>query len=420
MGDQLAIHGGEPVAKEPFPSTNLGPSAIGDEEIQAVTDVLRSRNVFRFTNREQSRCAELERLFSRMTGCPYALAVGGGTGALIAGLVGIGVGEGDEVIVPGYTYIASASAALIVGALPVIAEIDETLTLDPNDIERNITSRTRAIMPVHMRGIPCDMDPILRIARAHGLKVIEDTSQACGGSYKGRRLGALGDAGTFSFQQSKVMTAGEGGMLVTHDRHVFERAAIRHDSAMCYWDPENTTVQPFPGENFRMNELEGALGCVQFARVETILARTRALQQRIREGIDGLPGITLHQPPDPEGDCGITLTMFFATSDKAREFAEIIRAEGIPAGSMYDQGIPDRHVYCYWEYVMQKLSGDRHGWPWTSPRHDQNRTYSADMCPRTLDILGRAVVLPISQTFEDRHAEMMVEGVRKVAMALAT
>ena len=420
MSEQLAIDGGTPVASGPFPSGNLGPADIGDEEIQAVTEVLRSQTVFRFSDREKSRCAQFEKHFREMTGCAHALAVGGGTGAIISALVGIGVGEGDEVIVPGYTYIASASAVLIVGAVPVIAEIDESCTLDPNDIGRNITSRTKAIMPVHMRGIPCDMDPIMDIARKHDLRVIEDTSQACGGSYKGRRLGSIGDVGTFSFQQSKIMTAGEGGMVVTDEREVFERAAIRHDSAMCFWDSENTTVQPFAGENFRMNELEGALGCVQFGRIEGILARTRAVQQRVREGIADVPDITLHRPPDPEGDCGITLTFFLDTADKAKRFAKALQAEGIPAGSMYNEGIPDRHIYCYWEYVMRKLSGDASGWPWTSPRHDQSRTYGPDMCPHTLDILGRAVILPITQRYEDQHADWMIQGVRKVAAAMAT
>jgi len=416
---RLAIDGGAPVTTEPFPTTLLGPAAIGEEEVEAVAAVVRSGNLFRFLDREHSRCTELENHFRDMTGCAHALAVGGGTAALISALAGIGIGEGDEVIVPGYTYIASASAVLICGGVPVIAEIDASLTLDPRDIEPNITERTKAVMPVHMRGIPCDMDPILDIAHRHGLLVIEDAAQACGGSYKGRRLGSLGDVGCFSLQQFKVMTAGEGGMVVTDRRDVFDRAAIRHDSAMCFWNPEDTTVQPFPGENFRMNEMEGALGCVQFGRIEGILERTRAIQRRVRAGIAGLPGITLHQPPDPEGDCGITATFFLDSADQAKRCAKALQAEGIPAGSMYDAGIPDRHIYCYWEYVMQKTSGDAHGWPWTSPRHDPSRTYRPDMCPRTLDILGRAVVLPISQTYEDRHADLMVQAVRKVAHALA-
>lgn len=414
----LALNGGTPVAQETFPPAWLGPAEIGDAEIKAVTAVLRSQKLFRFLDPEDSRCADLERRFREMTGCAYALAVGGGTAALIAGLVGIGVGDGDEVIIPGYTYIASASAVLMCGAVPVIAEIDASLTIDPADVKAKITDRTRAIMPVHMRGIPCDMDRLLDLAKRHGLMVIEDVAQACGGSYKGKRLGSMGKVGCFSLQQYKVITAGEGGVVVTNERDVYDRAAIRHDSAMCFWKPGESRVQPFAGENFRLNEMEGALGCVQFDRMEGILARTRALKRFILERLADVPGIRLHQSPDPEGDCGISLAFFVEDAETARFFAEALRAEGIPAGCMYDKGIPDRHIYPHWEYVMDKLSHDRHGWPWTSPRHDQSRTYNRTMCPRTLEILGRAVVMPISQRYEERHAQWTVEAIHKVAAAV--
>ncbi len=416
--DTLAIDGGKPVATGPFPPPWLGPAAIGEEEAEAVAAVVRSQFLFRFLDHENSKCTQLENLFRRMTGCEHALAVGGGTAALICGLTGIGVGDGDEVIVPGFTYIASASAVLICGAVPVIAEIDETFTIDPEDVERKITPRTKAIMPVHMRGIPCDMDRILDVARRHNLLVIEDCAQACGGRYKGEALGSLGDVGCFSLQQYKVITAGEGGMVVTHRREVFERAAIRHDSAMCFWNPADTTIGPFPGENCRMNEMEGALGCVQFGRMDAILERTRALYRRIHEGIADCPGIRPRRSPDPEGDCGIAVAILLESGDRARRFAEALNAEGIPAASIYDRGIPDRHIYCYWEYVMGKRSSDAHGRPWTSPLHDQTREYRPDMCPGTLDILGRAVIISLAQTFEDQHADWIIRGIRKVARGL--
>jgi len=416
--EKLAIDGGTPVNPGDWPSFDLGPAAIGEEEIAAVTEVLRGKNLFRFRDVRHSRCAQLEEHFRQMTGCKHALAVGGGTAALICVLTGIGISDGDEVIVPAYTYIASAAAVLVCGGVPVIAEIDESLTIDPTRIENCITPRTRAIIPVHMRGYPCDMDPILEVARKHNLVVLEDVAQACGASYKGRRLGSLGTAGCFSLQQFKMITAGEGGMIVTNDEKVFQRAALRHDSAMHYWDPFQEGTTPFAGENFRMNEMEGALGCVQFGRLEGILARCRALRSRVRDGIRDLPQFKLHQPADPDGDCGISLTLLFPTGDQARQFAEALRGEGIPCASVYDKGFPDRHIYCYWEYVMQKGSSDRHGRPWTSPLHDVNRTYTPDMCPRTLEILGRAVALTFSQTYEDRHADLMIQGVRKVAAHL--
>lgn len=412
---ELAINGGAPVVEEALPNIYGGAGEIGEEEIAAVTAALRTKRLFRFLDHERSRCTELERLFQGMTGCSYALAVGGGTAALISGLVGIGIGDGDEVILPGYTYIASASAVLICGGVPVIAEIDSTLTLDPQDVERKITSRTRAIMPVHMRGCPCNMDAIMNIARRRDLLVIEDVAQACGGSYRGQRLGSIGDVGCFSLQHFKIITAGEGGIVVTNSRDVFERAAIRHDSAMCFWKPGESNVRPFPGENSRMNEMEGALGCVQFARMESILSRGRAICRRLRSGLADVPGVHLHHSNDPEGDCGISLAFFVRDSERARRFAEALRAEGVPAGCLFDKGIPDRHVYPYWEYVMEKESYDRHGRPWTSPLHDTDRRYSPDMCPATLDILGRTVILTISQALEERHVNWIIQAVRKVA-----
>ena len=416
--ETLAIEGGKPVAEGPFPPAWLGPAAIGEEEAAAVAAVVRSQRLFRYLDPENSTCTRLENLFKALTGCEYALAAGGGTAALICGLVGIGVGDGDEVIVPGYTYIASASAVLICGAVPVIAEIDESLTIDPADCEAKITPRTKAIMPVHMRGIPCDMDRVLDVARRRHLLVIEDCAQACGGRYKGRALGSFADVGCFSLQQYKVITAGEGGIVVTNQREVFERAAIRHDSAMCFWNPADTATAPFPGENCRMNEMEGALGCVQFSRMDGILRRTRTLYRRIHECIADCPGIQPHHSPDPEGDCGISVALLLETGERAKRFAEALNAEGVPAASIYDRGIPDRHVYCHWEYVMEKRSSDARGRPWTSPLHDTTRAYHREMCPRTLDILGRTVIISLTQTLTDQHAEWIIRGIRKVANGL--
>ncbi len=418
MQEPLAIHGGTPVTTEPFPEPWLGPAAIGEEEVAAVAAAVRSQKLFRFLDPEHSKCAELERLFAEMTGRQHALAVGGGTAALICGLAALGIGEGDEVIVPGFTYIASASAVLICGAVPVIAEINASLTLDPEDVERKITPRTRAIMPVHMRGVPCAMTALMEVAQRHNLLVIEDCAQACGGSYHGKPLGSFGDVGCFSLQQHKVITAGEGGVLVTDLDEVYERAAIRHDSAMQFWNPENASVAPFPGENFRMNEMEGALACVQFGRMAGLLARTRALRRRIYDGIADAEGIAISPSPDPEGDLGITVILQLPDYERARQFGRALKAEGIPAGGTYDKAIADRHVYCYWEYVMNKGSVDRHGRPWTSPLHDQTRQYHPDMCPKTLDILGRTIVISLAQTFEDRHAEWIIQAIQKVAAGL--
>ena len=417
--EELAIHGGEPVTREPFPTGFLGPDEIGEPEIEAVTSVLRSKKVFRFLDHENSWCTRLESNFRTLTGREYALAVGGGTAALVSAFAGVGVGEGDEVIIPGYTYIATAAAVLICGAVPVICEVDESLTMDAADVENKITPRTKAIVPVHMRGLPCDMDRLEPLARKYNLLLVEDVAQACGGSYKGRPLGSFGEAGCFSLQQYKVITAGEGGIVVTDSPEIFHRAALRHDSAMIYWQPQETKVKAFPGTNFRMNELEGALGCVQFDRLEGILARTRKTKRGIVEGLADIQGVRLAPVNCPEGDLGICAILLCETGEQAQWLAGALKAEGIPAGSIHDKQVPDRHIYCYWEYVMEKTSGDLHGRPWTSPLHDQTRQYTPDMCPQTLDVLGRSIHIEITQRYEQKHVDWIVQAVRKVASALA-
>lgn len=194
---KLAIQGGVPARKRPLPPMYPGGMMIDEEEEQAVLEVLRTKRLFRYYGPGEgpSKVAELEAAFAAHMGIRYGLAVTSGTTALISGLQGVGVGPGDEVIVPAYTWIASASAVLALGGVPVPAEVDESLTLDPEDAEHKISAYTKAIMPVHMRGAPCRMDELMALAQRHGLRVVEDAAQADGGSYKGRRLGSIGDVG---------------------------------------------------------------------------------------------------------------------------------------------------------------------------------------------------------------------------------
>jgi len=415
---RLAIDGGRPVRSEPIPQGPHGVSEIGDEEIAAVTEVLRSRKIFRYLkSEEESYASRLEAAYREMLGVRYALATTGGTSALIAALVGLGVGTGDEVIIPGYTYIATAAAVITVGAIPVIAEIDDTLTLDPRDVERLITPLTKAIIPVHMRGLPAQMDEIMAIARAHGLKVLEDVAQANGGMYKGRMLGSIGDAGAFSFQHYKVITSGEGGMVVTNDETVMRRAACKHDSAMIFWDAQGRYGRSFAGENMRMCEMRAALGYVQFGRLAGILEKTRRYKRRVTEQIAGLPGVELVRSADPEGDCGISLGLFLPSAEEAQRFSRALRAEGVPNGTAYSDAIPDRHIYRNWEYVMNKWSMDSTGYPWDSRYYKGKVEYSPDMCPKTLDYLGRNVVVGINQRWTDEVADDVARAIRKVALA---
>jgi len=413
--EKLAIHGGTPVRTVPLPSGGHGVAEIGPEEEQAVLRVLREKRVFRYS--EQSETAQLEQAYAQFTGQKYALAVNSGTSALICGLAGLNIGPGDEVILPGYTYIASAAAVIAVGAVPVIAEIDNSLTIDPADVRRKITPYTKAIMPVHMRGTPCRMDQILAIAREYKLAIIEDTAQADGGRYHGRRLAGLGEVGCFSFQASKTITAGEGGIVVMSDRQIYERALSAHDSAFGFWKP-GETVEPIPGEGFRISEVSGAIALAQFGRLDSILRRLHAAKYRIIPQIRDLAGIELQDVPDEEGDASVCVMFFAPTAEKARAYADAIKAEGIACGTMYNKEIPDRHIYPNWEYVLAKRGRTPKWSPWHPSVYKGNVQYSKDMCPNTLGYLGRTIHIGINQRFTEADCDDVAHAVIKVVRAL--
>jgi 8-amino-3,8-dideoxy-alpha-D-manno-octulosonate transaminase len=417
--EKLAIHGGEPLYQGTWPSNFHGSEEFADEEKTAVLRVLDKKRVFRFlpSGIEDSEASQLEAGYREFTGRAHALAVSSGTAALIAGLVGAGVGPGDEVIVPAYTYIATAAAVIAARAVPVIAEIDQSLNLDPTDLERKITPFTKAVIPVHMRGVPARMDEIMAIARRAKLRVIEDVAQANGGAYRGKMLGSIGDVGCFSLQQYKVITAGEGGVVVTDDKEILARCGMAHDSAIRFWQRESS-IPGFPGENYRLSELAAALALAQFRKMPSILERLRAVKARVVSQIRHVPGITLQDVPDPEGDCGIALIFFCPSADGAKEFSAALKAEGIPNGTMYDNTIADRHIYRNWDYVMAKRGATPAGCPWTCGAYHGNVEYSQDMCPRSLELLGRAVSMTLSQHMTDEHADLIAAGIRKVASAL--
>jgi 8-amino-3,8-dideoxy-alpha-D-manno-octulosonate transaminase len=415
---RLAIDGGSPAVTEPLPPALHGVTEIGDAEIAAVEKVLRRKTIWRFLNKpDVSESTQLEQRISQITGSPHVLAVGtGGTGALVAALVGLGVGSGDEVIVPGYTYVATAAACLLVGAIPILAEVDESLTLDPADVERKITPYTRAIIPVHMRGGVCDMGAITAIAKKHNLKVLEDCAQAMGATYRGRWCGTVGDAGAFSMQHFKLITAGEGGLVLTKDGTVWRRAAMRHDSALQFWKPDEPW-ETFAGHNDRMDEMRAALALVQLDRLPSILSRCRAVKRSLHEQLADAPLIRLQTLHDADGDCGIALAMFLPDAKFAQRFSEALAAEGVRNATVYNNQIPDRHIYSHWDYVLNKHTHDHTGWPWTAAHRPIE--YSREMLPKTLDVLGRCVAVGLSQHWTEALTAQVAAAIRKVAAALA-
>lgn len=411
-----------PVRTKPWTfGSTLSASEIGDREREYVLRVLEKRRLFRYypEGLDESEAASLEALYAERLGVRHSLAVNGGTSALVAALVGAGVGPGDEVIVPGYTYIATAAAVLIARAVPVIVEVDDSLTMDPAAFEAAITPYTKAVIPVHMRGVPSQMDEIMAIARRHDLLVIEDVAQANGGTYKGRGLGSIGDAGCFSFQQYKLITAGEGGLVVTDNEDIYTRAAIYHDGAFAFWiasqKSDREAYSVFAGENYRMSEINAAIALAQSERLDSLLTRLRRIKSTIVAGISGVEPIQLQRIPDPEGDVSYSLIFYLPTSDDAVRFSELLRAEGIPNGTINRDGFPDRHIYCNWDYVLNKRGATEQDTPWNCQSYKGNVNYSPDMCPNTLDWLGRAISIGLHQDMVDEDCADVVEAIRKVA-----
>ncbi len=419
--NRLAINGGTPARQNPDPPMYPGGMAIAEEEEEAVLEVLRSKRLFRYygPGETESKASQLEEAFAATKGVRHAVAVTSGTAALVTGLHAIGVGPGDEVILPAYTWIASAAAVVAAGGIPVIAEIDETLLLDPADVEQKITPYTKAIMPVHMRGAPCRMDELMAVADEYGLKVIEDVAQANGGSYKGRALGAIGDVGCFSLQFNKIITCGEGGMVVTGDEDVLKRTNMYHD-VIAPLQAEYDADELICGVNYRMPELLAAVALVQLGRLDGLIDGMRQRKRMLKAGIEevtGRKGVRFRELADPDGDTGIAMVFFMDSAAKAESVSEALRAENIGAGPLYRPEGIDYHVYAHWVPILNRRAWTEAGGPWRWAKREIE--YKPDMCPRSLDLLGRAVHMNVNPLLTNEDVEETIEGLNRVLEALA-
>lgn len=418
--NQLAIHGGQPALSRPLPPMYPGGMRIGDDEEAAVVDVIRRRRLFRYYGPTEgpSRVAELETEFARVMGARYAVAVTSGTAALICGLVGLGIGPGDEVIIPAYTWIATASAVIAAGAVPILAEVDDSLTLDLDDVARKITPYTRALIPVHMRGAPAQMTALMDLARAHGLGVLEDAAQANGASFHGQRVGTIGDVGAFSLQFNKILTSGEGGMVLTSSDSIHTRVQMYQDVVGGIRN-NIPADQILPGINFRMPELLGAVGLAQLKRLPEILSDMRARKQALKAGLADVAkrkGVAFRTLNDPAGDAAVALIFFVPDGRRVGPVVEALNAEGLESAVLYDPNEVDYHVYAHWTPIMNQRTWSPLGGPWKN--HPRLIQYKVDECPQTLDLLGRAVHIDVSPELDSSTVEEMTEGIHKVLNAL--
>ena len=378
---------------------------IGEEEVQAVRRVLLRRRLFRYSIGNE--CGRFEKRWAKFLGVKYAAMTASGTSALTAALVGLGIGPGDEVLVPACTYMATAVSVLAAGAIPVIVDIDDTITIDPKAVEAAIGPHTRAVIPVHMWGLACDMDPIMKIARRHKLFVVEDACQAVGGAYKGRMLGAIGHAGAFSFNYYKNITAGEGGAFVTNDRRVSERGYIAVDCFRFYWDGRDPYLRPFTANGARATEVSGAILNVQLGRLPGIIARMRGQKKRMLAETAGT-GLAPIRATSLDWECGSHVMYVFPTAAQAGAFAR--KTGGFVTART------GRHVYTEWDPIFDHR-GAHH--PALDPfKLKENKRcrmkYTKDMCARSLDILNRTVAI---QTHPAKTAADISALIAKVAKA---
>lgn len=316
-----------------------GYELFGAEERKEVNDVLETGILMRYgfdgPRKGIWKARELEQEICKYFGAKHAQLLSSGTAALSTVMASLGIGAGDEVIMPTFTFVASFEAVISVGAIPVLVDIDDTLTLDPKAVERAITPKTKAIMPVHMCGSMAQLDELQALCAAHNLILIEDACQAIGGKYKGKYLGTIGHAGTFSFDFVKIMTCGEGGVVLTNDAQTAEKCDQYSDHGHDHYGKDRgADLHPYLGYNYRISELHAAVGLAQIRKMDHFLKLQKHNHSIIYNCLKDIPGISFRRIPDAEGDTGSFLSFFLPTAEQAKNAGEALAQAGI-AGNPY-------------------------------------------------------------------------------------
>jgi dTDP-4-amino-4,6-dideoxygalactose transaminase len=358
---------------------------MGKEEVEALRKVIESGKPFRYM--EGGECVRFEKRYAEWLGAKHVFMTSSGTASLTALLAGMGIGPGDEVIVPAHTYIATAVAPLAVGAIPVIVDVDASIGMDPAALDDAIGPRTKVAIPVHMWGTVCNLDAILAVARKRGIRIVEDACQCVGGAYHGRKVGTLGTAGAFSFNYYKNMSCGEGGAFVTDDDKLADLARCHVDCNSFYWNGPDKEYPYFVASGSRASEFEGAIMNVQLDRLPDMIGKLRALKKDLVKRAAALPGLAHAPINDLDGECCSTLLFQLPTATKALAFA---KAAG--GGVASDTG---RHTYTNWDPIL-KHRGAHHPAlnPFLMPQNQGCRMdYRLDMCAKSLRILERTVLM---------------------------
>jgi dTDP-4-amino-4,6-dideoxygalactose transaminase len=397
---------------------------IGEEEIEAVTKVLLARSPYRYYGHDLQHYADqVEELFRQRLGRKYAVLVNSGTGALSVAMAAADVGPGDEVLIPGYMWVACLSAVVRAGGIPRLVDIDNTFTMDPTDLERKINSRTKVVLLVHMSGCCGNVERIVEICRAHNILLIEDTAQANGASFHGKPLGSFGDMAIFSFQYNKNITAGEGGMVVSNDDTLGKRAWAYHDvgyqrNTAGRVDPHGRdpdgAVQTW-GQCSHMSELSAALLLAQARKLDMITGIMRARNQRLYAGLSKIPGAKPRRVIDPAGDSGPFVIMTWPSAEICRQIVDMTRAAGVrpgPAGTgnicMTDWGL---HIYYQNVSLVQKHGVNSAGRPWNDQSNGfaKDITYEKGTLPHMDDLIERSNLITVAPQLTEQTCDRIID-----------
>jgi len=369
---------------------------FGKEEKDAISEVLDNGGILLRHGFDQKRkgifkVKEFEAEVAKKFNVQFCHAVSSGTAALHCSLLALGVKPGDEVITQCHTFVATVEAILLAGAKPVLTEVDKSLNMDPLDLEKKITEKTKVIIPVHMAGVPARMDEIMAIAKKHNIAVLEDSAQLFGGKYKGKYLGTIGDAGIFSFDYAKALTTGEGGMVITNKEDIYRtvREFSDHGHEQNLNLPRGEDTHKIWGTTYRMMELQGALGVAQFKKLDFIIEQQRKNKKRIKDGIKDLSGIEFRDIPAEEGDTADTLIFFLENSEKASKFVKLFAEKGFGT-----KNLPDAinwHFAGMWSHIFKDTS----------------------VWPESEKLLKRAIALPIMVKMDDEEINNIIEAIKE-------
>ena len=395
---------------------------FGAEERKEVNDVLETGILMRYgfdgPRKGIWKAKELEKAICETFGCKHAQLVSSGTAALTAAMSAFGIGYGDEIILPAFTFVASFEAVLSVGAIPVLVDVDDTLTLNPAAVRNAITSKTKCVMPVHMCGSMADMDALIAICKEHNLILLEDACQSIGATYKGKKLGTIGDAGTFSFDFAKMITCAEGGVVMSNREDVYINTDGYSDHGHDHKGglDRGADLHPFIGYNFRISELHAAVGLAQIKKLDNFLILQRNNNKMLRQILAAIPEISFRRVPDEFGDSCSFLSWFLPTEAITKAVVAELKAQGILAGNFY-WFVNNWHYISKWDHLKNAVTLNHlHPDLKAAVMHHANKDFTASDA-----VMGRCISTAISLLWTPEQikvkGEQMVNVINKVLKA---